>query len=227
MAGKLARVLPPRLRQPARRLKRDARLYLGSPSTGIKLRALLLRPYRRLRFQRFGAGSIVHKPEWLAGAHRIAIGDGVAIFGRCWLAAEGPAWRRPKPALSIGDHVAVGPFCTITAAESVVLEEDVSVAANAFITDVHHALGPEQTAETRRAGRAGVNANATMNAPIETAPVRIGRGTWIGTGVAILHGADIGARCIIGANSVVRGQIPDHSVAVGAPARVVGSTRED
>ena len=42
----------------------------------------------------------------------------------------------------------------------------------------------------------------------------------------MLRGADIGRCCIIGANSVVRGEIPDYSIAVGAPARVVGSTRD-
>ena len=62
--------------------------------------------------------------------------------------------------------------------------------------------------------------------PAVTAPVRIGRGTWLGERVAVLRGADIGAHCIVGANSVVKGRIPDYSIAVGAPARVVGSTRE-
>ena len=38
----------------------------------------------------------------------------------------------------------------------------------------------------------------------------------------MLRGADIGRCCIIGANSVVKGTIPDYSIAVGAPARVVG-----
>jgi acetyltransferase-like isoleucine patch superfamily enzyme len=59
-----------------------------------------------------------------------------------------------------------------------------------------------------------------------SSPVRVGAGTWIGERVAVLRGANIGRCCIIGANSVVRGEIPDYSIAVGAPARVVGSTRE-
>jgi acetyltransferase-like isoleucine patch superfamily enzyme len=56
-----------------------------------------------------------------------------------------------------------------------------------------------------------------------TAPIRIGRGTWIAERVAVLKGANIGRCCIIGAHSVVRGEIPDYSIAVGAPARVVGT----
>jgi acetyltransferase-like isoleucine patch superfamily enzyme len=65
-----------------------------------------------------------------------------------------------------------------------------------------------------------------MHNPLVSTPVRIGEGTWIGERVAVLRGADIGRCCMIGANSVVRGEIPDYSIAVGAPARVVGSTRD-
>ncbi len=61
-----------------------------------------------------------------------------------------------------------------------------------------------------------------MHNPVVTSPVQIGRGTWIAERVSVLRGATIGRCCIIGANSVVRGSIPDFSIAVGAPARVVG-----
>jgi acetyltransferase-like isoleucine patch superfamily enzyme len=37
----------------------------------------------------------------------------------------------------------------------------------------------------------------------------------------VLPGASIGVHCVIGANSVVLSDIPDYSVAVGSPARVV------
>jgi len=52
-------------------------------------------------------------------------------------------------------------------------------------------------------------------------PVRVGPETWVGTKVTILRGAIVGRGCVLGAHAVVRGTIPDHAVAVGAPARVV------
>ena len=52
-------------------------------------------------------------------------------------------------------------------------------------------------------------------------PVSIGDGSWLGFGTVVLPGARIGRHVTIGANSVVTGEIPDHSVAVGAPARVI------
>jgi acetyltransferase-like isoleucine patch superfamily enzyme len=51
--------------------------------------------------------------------------------------------------------------------------------------------------------------------------VRIGDGSWLGFGSVVLPGADIGRHVVIGANSVVTGTIPDYSVAVGAPAKVI------
>lgn len=52
-------------------------------------------------------------------------------------------------------------------------------------------------------------------------PVRVGPGTWVGTKVSILRGATVGRGCVLGAHAVVRGVFPDHTVAVGAPARIV------
>jgi lipopolysaccharide O-acetyltransferase len=51
--------------------------------------------------------------------------------------------------------------------------------------------------------------------------VEIGRGCWIGQNVVILPSVKIGEMSIIGANSVVTQSIPERSIAVGAPARVI------
>jgi maltose O-acetyltransferase len=54
-----------------------------------------------------------------------------------------------------------------------------------------------------------------------TTPVTIGNNVWLGGSVTILPGAVIGDNCIIGAGSVVSGEIPTDSIAVGNPCRVV------
>lgn len=43
---------------------------------------------------------------------------------------------------------------------------------------------------------------------------------WIGLGVLLLKGADVGSGSIIGARSVVKGRVPPRCLAAGAPARV-------
>ena len=62
--------------------------------------------------------------------------------------------------------------------------------------------------------------------PCETSyPITIGDDTWLGGNVTVLPGVTIGARCIIGAGSVVVHDIPDDSVAVGNPAVVKRSLK--
>ena len=56
--------------------------------------------------------------------------------------------------------------------------------------------------------------------------VYIGENTWIGAGVIIVPGIRIGKNCVIGAGSVVTKDIPDDSLAVGNPCRVLRSVGE-
>ena len=65
-----------------------------------------------------------------------------------------------------------------------------------------------------------------INLPIKDqgivkSPVRIGPDTWVGVKVTVLRGTTIGRGCVLGSHAVVRGDVPDYSIAVGAPAKVV------
>lgn len=51
--------------------------------------------------------------------------------------------------------------------------------------------------------------------------VKIGEGSYIGLGASIIQGISIGRNCIIGAGAVVIKDIPDNSVAVGVPAKII------
>ncbi|MFO8056844.1 MAG: acyltransferase [bacterium] len=57
---------------------------------------------------------------------------------------------------------------------------------------------------------------------VRTAPVRIKDFVMIGAGATVLPGVSIGSHSVIGAGSLVRSDIPDHAVAAGNPAVVVG-----
>jgi lipopolysaccharide O-acetyltransferase len=178
----------------------------------VALRGRVTRPYWRHRFAAFGADSILHRPDWVFGPQLIEIGDRTIILGHLWLSVERVAWSAASPVISIGDGVGIRPYCTISAAESVVIGDDVVISAFTSIIDSDH---------TYDAGYSSVLWN-----PLQTAPITIGKGTWIGERCSILRGSRVGRYCWIGANSVVKGEIPDYSVAVGAPARVVGSNKE-
>lgn len=178
------------------------------PMRRIALRARFMRPYWSRRFHSFGENAIVHRPGSLFGAHQIAIGDHSLILAGCYLSVETPAWAREEPVLRIGDRVGIRPYCMLSASESIVIEDDVIIGAFSSVIDSDHTFAE---------GRPNV-----MHNSVATGPIRIGRGTWLAERVAVLRGASIGRCCIIGANSVVRGELPDYAIAAGAPAKVVG-----
>jgi virginiamycin A acetyltransferase len=108
----------------------------------------------------------------------------------------------------LGDHVYIGRYCSIGWAE---IERDVMLADLVAIpsgADTHVVEASARVAPRHHESR--------------FSRVRIGEGSWIGTQAVIL--ADVGQFCVIGAGAVVTKPVPDHAIAVGVPARVVGST---
>lgn len=64
----------------------------------------------------------------------------------------------------------------------------------------------------------------TRNKGLEYAkPIEVGSNVWIGGNVVVLPGVTIGNNCVIGAGSVVVKDIPDNSIAVGNPCKVIKS----
>lgn len=159
----------------------------------------------RRSFASFGAASVLTPPIRLADVERISVGSGVFVGGGCWL--QGGASTVQNPTLRIGNRVSISGLATISAASSVDIEDDVLIAAGVYICDHTHATDGD--AAVRDQGITGI------------APVRIGRGAWIGQNSVIMPGVSIGPGAVIGANSVVNRDVPGRAVAAGAPARVV------
>ena len=171
-----------------------------------------MRPWRKRQFAGFGPDSLVDRPEWIYGAHHISIGRGVVILSGARLSTEVSSWESPEPSLVIRDGAMFRTGLTISATSHVLIEENVLGAAWVSIIDSDHTITQEDV-------------NPLFN-PSESTPIRVGAGSWLGERVTVLRGSDIGRKCIIGAHSVVRGKIPDYSVATGIPAKVVSSTLE-
>ncbi|MDA8073231.1 MAG: acyltransferase [Actinomycetota bacterium] len=193
----------------AKDLRSRLRDVMDEPLLVTSLVGRAVEPYRRMRFGQFGRRSIVYRPTWLYGTRWMAVGEGVLVMPGAWLAVERVAWGASAPVLRIGDRVGIRANCTLSAAASIVIEDDVVLGGSVTVVDSDH---------TWRDGHPNVLYN-----PVDAEPVRIGRGTWVGDHATILRGSQIGELCVIGANSVVRGTVPDRSVAVGIPAKVVGT----
>jgi acetyltransferase-like isoleucine patch superfamily enzyme len=160
------------------------------------------------QFKEFGAGSRITPPFRFYGLNEMSFGEKIMVNRDCWIQTIPGGERENAAKLIIGSHVGIGMGAHISAAKQVLIEEYVFMARNVHIADHAHAFENIDIPIMRQ----GIN---------RIAPVTIGRETWLGQNVVVLPGASIGKHCVIGANSVVNSSIPDFSVAVGAPARVV------
>lgn len=57
-------------------------------------------------------------------------------------------------------------------------------------------------------------------------PIHIGRNCWLGAGVIVLPGVTIGDNTVVGAGSIVTGNLPSGVIAVGNPCRVLREISE-
>lgn len=162
------------------------------------------------RFAAFGTASAIAFPQaTIMGEHSIRIGTETLVGRHCTLSVGyGPADLTVRPqGLVIGDRCVVGARCTFTAHESIVVGDDVWFGQGVFVSDASHGYTDPDTPIGQQLG--------------EHQPISIGSGSWIGHAAVILPGARIGRNVVVGAGSVVRGEVPDHSVVVGVPGRVV------
>ncbi len=182
--------------------------FLGSYRFARRSRAKAFSVLAGGGFAGFGERSVIEPPLRLTGEARIEIGSDVYIGSDSWLQALGPATE--PPAIVIGDGTSIVGHCVLSARTSIRLGRRVLLARNVYIADHQHAFG-----DTDR---------AILDQGIERVePIEIADGAWLGENVVVAPGVRIGRGAVVGANAVVLDDVPDHSVAVGAPARVVRS----
>lgn len=181
-------------------LQRPLRDYLR----GVK--SFLYTSVNRCFFGSIGERVFIISPLKIDGKKNICIGDGVHIYYRTWLYAL-PVTGYGECELKIGKGSTIGNFNHIIATHSIIIGNNVLTADKVYISDnIHDYSDIEVPIKEQRI--------------IQKNVVQIGDGSWLGENVCVI-GAKIGKHCVIGANSVVTKDIPDYSVAVGSPARVI------
>jgi acetyltransferase-like isoleucine patch superfamily enzyme len=120
--------------------------------------------------------------------------------------------------LAVGDHVWVWHHSIIDATAGLEIQEGCQVGA--WVGIFTH--GSENA--IRLLGEQFVHIHNTERMGYTRGQVKIGAYTFIGAGSIVLPGVTIGKGCLIGARTLVTNDIPDYSIAVGAPARVIGTT---
>lgn len=116
--------------------------------------------------------------------------------------------------------------------EKLIIGKNVGIAANAFISMRGPVtIGDDTIFGPNVAIHAENHVFDDVNIPIRLQGatrkgVTIGKDCWIGSNVKILDGVNIGDGCIIAAGAIVNRDIPDYSIAVGVPAKVIKSRKE-
>lgn len=159
----------------------------------------------RTGFSDFGAGSRIMLPFRAGNPHKVSVGRNVLIGPSSWFMV--PRLDAPGAVIHIHDRVRMNQT-SIAAVQEVVIEEAVAMARGVYIADHAHGFDDPDT--------------PIRDQPLtRVAPVRIGRGAWLGQNVVVMPGVTIGAGAVIGANSVVTRDVPARCVAAGSPARVI------
>jgi len=162
--------------------------------------------YYRLFWGHIGKRSKLIQPMRLRNVQNIEIGDDVIIHNHAFLLTLQEE-ESVIPRLTIGDGCVIGHMNHITSINEVRIGKNVLTADRVYISDHSHSFLDTTIPILRQPA-------------VSKGKVSIGDGTWIGENVAVLS-SSIGQNCVVGANAVVLNDIPDFSVAVGIPARVV------
>ena len=162
------------------------------------------------RFGAFGRGSCLAFPTGaIFGEEWIRIGEDTLVGPYVSLSAGMVPGQKmvTDPVVRIGDRSMIGRGSHIVGHFSIKIGSDVQTGPYVYITDQNP--GYENPAEV-----------VHVQWPHDV-PVVIGDGSWLGTGVVILPGTELGRNVVVAAGAVVRGTFPDHCVIAGVPARIV------
>lgn len=114
--------------------------------------------------------------------------------------------------LKIGKNFGCGDFCFFGCSGGITIGNDVIMGQNVRFHAQNHNFESDDI--------------LIKNQGVTSEGIVIGDNCWIGSGVVILDGVTIGNGCVIGANTLVTKNIPNNSLAVGFPAKVIRKRTE-
>lgn len=142
------------------------------------------------------------------GKGELKIGDGskIGAYSRLIISTS---FNNLGEYIHLGKHVGIGEFSRMGGSGGLSIDDN-TIIGQYFSAHPENHLFDEKSELIKDQGT-------------QRAAITIGENCWIGAKVTVLAGVIIGNNCIIGAGSVVTKSIPDNSIAVGNPAKVIKS----
>ena len=109
--------------------------------------------------------------------------------------------------MNLGNNVFINSNCLAMARGGITIEDDGMLAGNVQLLSNNHDEYERQV--------------------LLCDEIVIKKGAWIGAGASILPGVTVGKYAIVGAGAIVTKDVPDYSVVVGIPAKVVKALAKD
>lgn len=117
-------------------------------------------------------------------------------------------------------------LCNVSSG-SIFIGDDCAFGYNVMLLTGRHQFDHGTRASLAKGrSEAGGWGGGNVEVPSHGYDIHIGSGTWLASGVVVTGGVRVGRNAIVAANSVVTRDIPDFGIAAGAPARVIGDTRD-
>jgi acetyltransferase-like isoleucine patch superfamily enzyme len=135
-------------------------------------------------------------------ARSLGFGEGASIYQSAYVLGD----------VRVGEGTWIGPMVMLDAAHA-----SIEIGSFCSISTGVHVYTHDTVNWALTGGRA----------PAESGPVSIGDCTYVGSQAIVARGVSIGDHCVIGAQSFVNDDIEPYSVAVGTPARVIGTVEVD
>jgi acetyltransferase-like isoleucine patch superfamily enzyme len=208
------------------RIKEVVVISLGGWIPAIFLGSKIRQRLYQVMFSKLGRDGYIQDGVDFLGASCAEIGDRVFIFRHARIDSRGPDNR-----LCFKDGVAIEYGVVIGAMNNTTIEIGEGTLINAYTC----ITGPGNVSIGQNcliAPHCGIFANnhnyADLTQNIRDQGVTrqgivIGDNCWLGHRVTVLDGVTIGSGSLIGAGAVVTRNIPPNAIAMGVPARVVGS----
>jgi acetyltransferase-like isoleucine patch superfamily enzyme len=148
-----------------------------------------------------------------SGAELVASRNEEIVLGDHCLVMRGALLYPYGGRIVIGNNVGINPYCVIYGHGGLTIGNDVMIATGCVIIPANHNIA-DVTIPMHSQG-------VTMKGIV------IEDDVWLAARVTVLDGVRIGRGAVIGAGAVVTTDIPPYAIAVGVPARVVGSRKPE
>jgi acetyltransferase-like isoleucine patch superfamily enzyme len=165
--------------------------------------------FYRHTFARFGSRSWIKAPDQIVGSENIHIGNYTHIEkGAVLYAIREYSGLIYNGQINIGDYVYLNRMFNASSAAKINIGNHVACGSNVSLLNYNH-------------GWENIDRDINSSPLFVCGDINIGDDTWLGSNVSVLGKVSIGKHCVVGAGSIVTHDIPDYSVAVGSPAKVI------